>query len=353
VTDPQAQIEMAAGFYVPNAIVSAIASAKRFNDVDANGQIVSENLTRYAMTVDVFKKNVLYNAQLSMGYEQRTKYYAADPAATYSLGAIVLGIDTMVQIDPALALKAGISTGAYVFGLDALKGRSPSNSAFMFSANLGFAIDTAKIRLQPRRLTAEKATEAAPAAQPASPAEAGQGPTIEPAAAPEKTKPPFSRLALDAGIGLYYNDRIQLTGAFALLGAVFNARAGLWGSVGYRITPSHALGCEVGIDYITFTSGNVDASLYDIPILAKVGYSLGKVELEGFAGTLLSGLTSSGVVTSPSFNIDAGARVKLGGLYAEASYVFGIGSASADLGSFGAIASSYPRFGLGYAVTIK
>jgi hypothetical protein len=393
-TDPQAQTELAAGFYVPNAIVSGVFSAKRFNESDAGGQLLTDNLTRYAMTVDVFKKNVPYNTLLSIGYELRSKRYAAS-STTDSLGAIVLGIDATAQIDRAFGLKAGISTGAYVFGMDALKGRSPGSSAFIFSANIGLSIDTAKIlpatpKLPPAASEEKPETavavadasaaapaattpsdappkpEASPAAAPPDAAqaapEAQAAPTPEAAAqeaapAPEKAKPAdFSRLALDAGAGVYYNDRVQLTGAFAIFGAVLNLRGGLWGSIGYRLSPSFALGGEVGLDYLPLSASvgttSIDITFYDIPVLAKVSYSLGKFGLEGFAGAFINGVTSGTmtVTTVPSIDLNAGARVRLGGIYAEASYVISLGSQSIDLGSFGSIATNYPRFGLGYSI---
>jgi hypothetical protein len=378
-TDPQAQTELAAGFYVPNAIVSGVFSAKRFNELDSGGQLLTDSVTRYAMTVDVFKKNVPYNTLLSIGYELRSKRYAAS-STTDSLGAVVLGIDATAQIDRAFGLKAGISTGAYVFGMDALQNRSPGSSAFIFSANIGLSIDTAKIlpaapKLPPAA-SEEKPETAVAAASPsdatpkpeATPAEASppdaaqaapapEAPPQEAVPAPEKAKPAdFSRLALDAGAGVYYDDRIQLTGAFAILGALFNVRGGLWGSIGYRLSPSFALGGEVGLDYLPLSASvgttSIDITFYDIPVLAKVSYSLGKFGLEGFAGAFINGVTSGTmtVTTVPSIDLNAGARVRLGGIYAEASYVISLGSQSIDLGSFGSIATNYPRFGLGYSI---
>jgi hypothetical protein len=138
--DPQARTELSAGIYVPHAIISGVVSAKRFNELDSEGKILTDSLTRYAMTVDVFKKNVPYTATFSVGYEQRSKYYAAS-ATMDSLGAVILGLDSTAQIGKSVKLTGGISTGAYVFGLDALKGRGPGNSAFIFDAHLGFSVD--------------------------------------------------------------------------------------------------------------------------------------------------------------------------------------------------------------------
>ena len=148
VGDPQARTELAAGIYVPHAIVSGLVSAKRFNELDAGGNLVTDSLTRYAMTIDIFKKNVPFTAMLSMGYELRSKHYAATNA-TDSLGAIIIGLDSMVQVGNAYKLMGGFSTGAYIIGLDALKNRGPLNS-FLFSATVGLSVETSALKFTPR-----------------------------------------------------------------------------------------------------------------------------------------------------------------------------------------------------------
>jgi hypothetical protein len=362
--DPQAQTELAAGFYVPNAIISGLVSAKRFNELDSSGELVTDTLTRYAMTIDVFKKNVPYTALFSLGYEQRSKSYAA-AAATDSVGAIMLGVDATAQIDKGFTLKGGISTGAYVFGLDALQARSPSNSAFLFSANLGVSIDAAQLRTTPKvaapseakpeTASDAKAPEAAapeaPPAEAASPAAQPEVPSPEPA--PEKEKPAFSRLALDAGAGLYYNDRIKLVGTFAAIGDLFNARVGAWGSIGYRITPQLSIGGEAGIDYLTLNLSGTSLSFFDMPIRAEVRYALGKIGLTAFAGPFIDGITGTSGTPATAIDFDYGLRARLGGFYAEASYVLGLGSAGASIAGVGSVATDYPRFGLGYAITFN
>jgi hypothetical protein len=173
--DPQAMTELAAGVYVPHAIVSGLISAKRFNEVDSSGGLVTDSLTRYAMTIDIFKKNVPYTALLSLGFERRAKHYeTAD--VTDSLGAVVLGLYSTVQLNRAFKLLLDTSTGAYVFGLDELKGRGPSNSSFLFSAFAGASVDVTELKLMPKRekkVKAKKASAEAPADAPAeAPAEA-------------------------------------------------------------------------------------------------------------------------------------------------------------------------------------
>ncbi|HET7838460.1 MAG TPA: hypothetical protein VFL04_01785, partial [Rectinemataceae bacterium] len=103
-TDPQARTELSAGFYVPNAIVSGVLVAKRFNETDANGNLkATDSFTRYALTVDIFKKNVPYTVLGSIGYELRSKKYVAS-AVTDTLGSVVAGADVSAQIAEGIRL---------------------------------------------------------------------------------------------------------------------------------------------------------------------------------------------------------------------------------------------------------
>ncbi len=335
--DPQALTEFSAGFYVPNAIVSGLISAKRFNELDSSGGLVTDTLTRYAMTIDVFKKDVPYTALLSLGYELRSKHYATS-STTDTLGAIVMGIDATAQVSHALKLLGGISTGAYVFGLDALQGRGPDNSAFLFTASLGMSVDTSAIKILPKApaVEAEKPAVEAPKAAVATP----------PAEKPATTNV-SSKLAVDAGAGLYYNNRIS-SGPLSVLAAIFNVRGGAWGSIGYRITPNFTLGAEVGFDYITLSSSGITISLFDLPVYATAEYKFGALSVEALAGMFVDGVAVDGAGIAPAIDLDAGARLKLAGFYLEGSYVIGVGSTAVDLAGFGSAAANYPRFGVGY-----
>ena len=188
--DPQARVELAAGLYSRNAIVSALVQAKRFNDIDASGAILStDSWTRYALAVDVFKKNVPYTFLGTVGYELRSKRYTAE-AATDGLGAVVLGAQTGIRATRALTLTAGLDAGFYVFGLDELRGRGPSTSSFMFSAKLGMSVDLNAVRdasLAAR--AAREAEEARAAAEAEAKAAAGAIDARQPADQPPSPQP--------------------------------------------------------------------------------------------------------------------------------------------------------------------
>jgi hypothetical protein len=147
--EPQALAEIKAGFYVRNAIVSGVLTAKRFCDTDSSSALIIDSLTSYYLTIEAFKKNVPYTLIAKAGYELRSKYFAASSAID-SLGSLNLGLDSGFDIVPGVALKAGISTGIFVFGLDSLSGRSPDSSSFLFSATLGCVIKIDRLKPAPK-----------------------------------------------------------------------------------------------------------------------------------------------------------------------------------------------------------
>lgn len=335
--DPQARTELAAGIYVPNAILSGIVSAKRFSEVDAGGSLVTDSLTRYAMTIDVYKKNVPYTALLSMGYELRSKHFVATDT-TDSLGAIVLGIDTTAQLDRALKLKAGFSTGAYVLGLDSLKGRGPANSTFLFSSTLGIAVDLAAIKSMQAGAAAE--AEALPRTSTAegtaakNSAGTHEEPTAEEArtAAELKASSPHTARGFTAALGggIYY-DLLPTIDLYGL-------RAGIWGDLLFPLAGNLGLGGELGL--LSGLEAGFSGSYFELPLNAKLAWTSGKLELDALVGLVGSAsLLASG--QAYGYGLDAGARAKYLGFYAEASYTLGLSSAP-----------SYPRFGLGYSLPL-
>jgi hypothetical protein len=164
--DPQARTELAAGLYLHNVILSAVVSAKRFNELDASGDpLVTDSWTRYALEADIFKKNVPYTLLCSMGYELRSKRFVASDK-TDSLGAVVLGTTGTAKLSRSITLIAELSSGFYTFGLDELAGRSPSASSFMFSAGLGMSLDIDSLLASAAAKAANMQTAEAPAATP-------------------------------------------------------------------------------------------------------------------------------------------------------------------------------------------
>ncbi|MDP3179291.1 MAG: hypothetical protein Q8M76_15390, partial [Spirochaetaceae bacterium] len=352
--DPQARTELAAGLYVPHAILSGLISAKRFNELDDNGDLVTDMSTRYAVTIDVFKKNIPYTALASVGYELRSKRYEG-PDVIDSLGAVTLGLRSIAQLTQAISIEGDINSGVYVFGLDELKGRGPPNNSLLFSTSLGISIDLDCLPPKREKAPIIESEVAAPATEPstepsgdgatttdaAATAPATEAAAIETApaeAAPEaEPAPPEKRLSFEVGLGAGYKIASMPESDSVILGALSNARLGAMVGFGYKLLPSISIGAELGASYMaSFASGEL-VNLVDAPFHATATWSLGVLRLQGFAGAL--GSTSIG--GSDSFAIaiapEAGARISVAGFYAESAFVIGLGGAE-----------SYPRVGAGY-----
>lgn len=143
-SEPQAMAELAAGFYAKNAIVSASVSGRRFEAADTDGQLVADSLTRYLLSVDVYKKNVPYTILIQAGYQVRSKYFGAT-ATTDSLGSVIAGMELGVQVGAGIRLLGDLSSSIFTFGSDSLQGRSPDPSAFIFQASFGLSADTRQL----------------------------------------------------------------------------------------------------------------------------------------------------------------------------------------------------------------
>ncbi|HUX41505.1 MAG TPA: hypothetical protein VMV83_10105 [Rectinemataceae bacterium] len=133
---PQTRAELSAGFYTPNAIVSAELSGKRFSQTDSAGKLIDDDFTRYALVVDIYKKNIPYQLRTTLGYELRSKYWESS-ALTDSLGSAILGLKITVEATEDLKVYGEFTNAVFTFGMDNLAGRSPATSDLLFTATLG------------------------------------------------------------------------------------------------------------------------------------------------------------------------------------------------------------------------
>ena len=147
---------------------------------------------------------------------------------------------------------------------------------------------------------------------------------------------------VDVGGGLYY-DAYPLSGTiFDFLLIIFNLRGGVHGDINYNLSEDMSAGAELGLAYISATTGEAPneytASLFDIPAYLFFRYKLGFLAIQPYAGLLITGATNSDGDLSSNANVAVGARLFLGGIYAEVAYILGLGNE----------ADSFPRFGIGY-----
>jgi hypothetical protein len=188
---PQTRAELAAGFYTPNAIVSGVVSGKRFSETDSTKNLITDDLTRYALVVDIYKKNIPYQITTTIGYELRSKYFQSSNL-TDTLGSAIIGLKLSVEALPGFRVFGELTNSIFTFGLDNLAARSPAASAFLFSANLGFSLNVDPIAIverfthapspppAPSEATVAPATQAPVTKAPATQAPAAQGSATSP-----------------------------------------------------------------------------------------------------------------------------------------------------------------------------
>ncbi len=175
---PQTRAELAGGFYTPNAIVSAVLSGKRFSQTDSGGKLIDDDLTRYALVVDIYKKNLPYQLKTTLGYELRSKYWESS-ALTDSLGSAFIGLRITIEASEDLKVYGDFTNSVFTFGMGNLTGRSPSTSDILFSATLGmlWRVDPASASVWIGGLFKGKKKNPAATATESSPASTSPSPT--------------------------------------------------------------------------------------------------------------------------------------------------------------------------------
>jgi hypothetical protein len=146
------------GWYVRNAICTAMVLTEKYQERRSAALITTDTLIDYIFEVDIFKKNQPYNIVLSLGYKTASREYLVGAAsAKDSLGSVVLG--TTFKFRPAqwIQIDAGLDAGIYTFGFDGLLGQGPGQSSFFFKAGAGLTIRTGEFRPRGKALpTVEK-----------------------------------------------------------------------------------------------------------------------------------------------------------------------------------------------------
>jgi hypothetical protein len=133
--------ELRFGWYVRNAICSLGVKTQKYQDYVSDSLTTTDSVVDYFFDVDIFKKNQPYNVLLTLGYRYLSKDYVESAAsAKDSLGSIILGTQVTVKPDPAFDIILGLDSAVYTFGFDNLSARGPSDSSYLFSAQVGIVV---------------------------------------------------------------------------------------------------------------------------------------------------------------------------------------------------------------------
>jgi len=129
----QSLTEIVLGGYFPHVICTLGLRTRSFEQ-KASSEDVTDSLTEYYFSAEMFKKNVPYRLRIWMAYDSLSRSYIASTTTTSTLGSLILGTQVEAALPGSLSLTAGLEGNIYSFGLGSLNG---GDSAFLFRTYAG------------------------------------------------------------------------------------------------------------------------------------------------------------------------------------------------------------------------
>lgn len=125
------------GVYLPNAICTLQLSTRSFEQ-KGSSEDVTDSLTEYTFSTEMFKKNVPYRVRVWLSYQDLSRSFASATTTTATLGSVILGTQVDVTLAGPIVLTAGLEGNVYSVGLDSLVG---SDSSFLFRTYAGIKLN--------------------------------------------------------------------------------------------------------------------------------------------------------------------------------------------------------------------
>jgi len=125
--------EILLGGYFPDVICTLGLRTRTFEQKAAS-ENVTDSLTEYFFSAEMFKKNVPYRLKIWMSYDDLSRSYVAASTTTSTVGSLILGAQVEASLAGSLSLTAGLEGNIYSFGLGSLSG---GDSAFLFRTYAG------------------------------------------------------------------------------------------------------------------------------------------------------------------------------------------------------------------------
>lgn len=136
----QQHTEVGIGFNLPNVIAGFHFRTAQKLTATTSGQTRDER-TEYALTTDIFSKNVPYTVFLTFGYRDYRRVFLVGGEAdtTHAAGSLLFGARVNVSLTSTLSFFTGLSNGVYTFGREALLG-SFAESDYLFQTEAGVSL---------------------------------------------------------------------------------------------------------------------------------------------------------------------------------------------------------------------
>lgn len=131
-------LDLAAGLYLPNAILSARIESQSREAMVESGTVLDVE-SGYFGEIDIFEKNVPYRVLVTFGYRDITKTFISDTTSRHTAGFLVLGTFVSADIGERVTYHVGVDSSVYTFGRNALIGEF-ANDVYVFRATTGVTI---------------------------------------------------------------------------------------------------------------------------------------------------------------------------------------------------------------------
>lgn len=135
----QERSDISLGFFLPNVIPTLHLRTKRFTQKTAAGEVM-DRFTEYALTTDIYQKNVPYRVMLTFGYQDISRQFIEAATTTHAYGSVILGVKATAEVFRAMELIADLESSVYTFGTDALLGTTSADT-FLFRLSTGISLD--------------------------------------------------------------------------------------------------------------------------------------------------------------------------------------------------------------------
>jgi hypothetical protein len=116
----QQRNDISIGFNVLNAICTLSLDNRTFEQ-KTTADKVSDSLTVYSFSTDIYQKNVPYRVIVTFAYQALSRAFVTGESTT-TLNSLVIGTEVDITITSSLLLQAGIEGSVYSFGQGPLVG---------------------------------------------------------------------------------------------------------------------------------------------------------------------------------------------------------------------------------------
>ncbi|QQO10803.1 hypothetical protein [Breznakiella homolactica] len=126
---------IAAGFWVPYAVVTLSAAREEYTELHGGGLTIQDEKTRYQFTANAYKKNVPFTVDINLGYQTLKRSYIGAQTETDELRSLFAGFEFRWNAVKPVTVLVGAEIPVYTWAEEPFEG--PGDNTFLFKAYAG------------------------------------------------------------------------------------------------------------------------------------------------------------------------------------------------------------------------